>query len=252
MNQLTELMTELKLTGMKETLEYRLEEASHDGLDYPNFLSLILEDEKIYRKNRKSERLRKRARFNNFVSLDEFELTPERKMTKAMIKKLGSLSYIDRSENLIFTGGTGAGKSYLAQSVGQLSCLYGIETLFFPVNSMFKEIQAAEVAGDYVKYMNKFRRCKVIIFDDFGLRNYTHEEATILYDICEQKYQKGTIIVTSQVKPLGWKSLFEDDVVAEAIVDRLTSCAHHIHISGPSYREKHRPKDNIANSKKVA
>jgi DNA replication protein DnaC len=251
MSKIEEALSELKILGIKQSIEYRLAEARSSDIDIEDFLYLILEDEKIYRTNRRSERLRKKAKFNNSVSLDEFEATVERGINKMMLKKLRSLDFLEKNENLIFTGGTGTGKSYLAQSVGQLCCLYGYETLFLPVNRMFKEIQAAEASGEYIKYINRLSRAKVLIFDDFGLRNYTHTEATILYDICEQKYQKSTIVITSQVKPQGWKSLFEDDVVAEAILDRLESCAHHINLKGPSYRKKHEPKKDIGKQEKL-
>lgn len=248
MSELEAALSELKILGMQKSLSYRLEEAMSGNLAYEDFLNLLVEDEQIYRKNRKSERLRKKAKFNNFYSLDEFSSETERGVNKSMLKRLKSLDFLEKKENLIFTGGTGAGKSYLAQAVGELCCLHGVETLFLPVNRMFKEIEMAEAAGEYIRYLNKLARAKVIIFDDFGLRNYSHEEATIFYDICEEKYQKSSIIITSQVKPQGWRTLFEDDVVAEAILDRLSACAHHVEVKGASYRQKHAPKKSLSDA----
>lgn len=246
MNELEVALGELKIKGMQQSLPYRLEEAMDGNLAYEDFFKLLLEDEKIYRKNKRSELLRRKAKFNNFFALDEFDVDPSRGVNKSMIKRFKSLDFLDKKENIILTGGTGAGKSYLAQAIGQQCCLHGIETLFLPVNRMFKEIEMAEAAGTYIKYINRLAKAKVLIFDDFGLRNYSHEEATILYDICEEKYQKSSIILTSQVTPQGWKTLFEDDVVAEAILDRMTSCAHHISVKGPSFRKKHAPKKSLA------
>ena len=123
MSSYLDLMGPLKLSGMKESVEYRLEEAIQGNLDYQEFLCLILEDEKLYRENRKSERLRKRAKFNDFTSLEDFDSSVERGVTKSMIKKLASLHFVERNENIIFTGGTGTGKSYLAQAIGQKACL---------------------------------------------------------------------------------------------------------------------------------
>jgi len=234
---------------MKESVEYRLTEAIQGDLAFQDFLCLVLEDEKIYRQNRKADRLRKRARFNDLVSLENFDSLSERGVTKSMIKKMASMDFLEKHENIIFTGGTGAGKSYLAQSIGQKACLNGIESLFYPVNKFFKEVEESELAGNYLKLLARIRKCRILIFDDFGLRNYSHKEASILYDILEERYQKGVTIITSQVKPAGWRSLFEDEVIAEAIVDRLTACAHQINVKGPSYRKNHRPKEKIEKEK---
>jgi DNA replication protein DnaC len=242
-------MVPLKLSGMRESVEYRLEEAMEADLAYQDFLCLILEDEKLYRENRKAERLRRRASFNDLASLEDFDTSPGRGVTKSMIKKLSSLDFVERNENIIFTGGTGAGKSYLAQSIGQKGCLNGLESLFYPVNKFLKEVEDSELAGNYLKFLCRIRKCKILIFDDFGLRNYSHKEASIFYDVLEERYQKGPVIITSQILPQGWKSLFEDEVIGEAIVDRLTSCAHTIDVRGASYRKNHKPKEKIESKK---
>jgi DNA replication protein DnaC len=97
----------------------------------------------------------------------------------------------------------------------------------------------AEAQGSYLIYMNRLKnKVKLLIIDDLGLRNYTHKEANILYEILEDRYRKGSVIITSQVKTLGWKLLFEDEVIAEAIIDRLTACAHIVDVKGDSVRGK--------------
>ena len=93
--------------------------------------------------------------------------------------------------------------------------------------------------------MNRLKnRVKLLIIDDLGLRNYTHKEANILYEVLEDRYRKGSVIITSQVKTLGWKSLFEDEVIAEAIIDRLTACAHIVDVKGDSVRGKEKLKNS--------
>ena len=91
----------------------------------------------------------------------------------------------------------------------------------------------------YLNYMNRLRkRVELLIIDDFGLRNYSHQEANVLYEILEDRYRHGPLVMTSQVRPEGWKMLFEDQVIAEAIFDRLTACAQVVEVKGASYREK--------------
>ena len=106
--------------------------------------------------------------------------------------------------------------------------------------------EIAEAQETYLSYMNRLStRVKLLIIDDLGLRKYTHKEANILYEVLEDRYRKGSVIITSQVKPQGWKSLFDDEVIAEAILDRLTACAHIVDVRGESYRSKHKSKKQL-------
>ena len=243
MNECNELLNELKFFGMKASLEHRLAEARRSSLDCKEFFSLMLEDEKLYRINRKSEMLRKRAKFNNRTYLEEFSTENNRGITKSMIKHFKSLYFIDTFEHLIFVGATGTGKSFLAQAIGHEACASGYEVLFISMNRLFKEIELADAQGIYLSYLNRLKnRVKILILDDFGLRNYSHREATILYEILEDRYRKNSLIVTSQMDPRGWKSLIEDKVIAEAILDRLVAAADVIHIKGSSFRRNHKKK----------
>ncbi len=249
MNETIELLNELKFTGMKESLDYRITEAMQNNLAHTDFLTLLLEDEQLYRRTRRSEMLRKRAKFNIYASLDEFKASSKRGISKASVKQFKTMNFYHSKENLIFIGGTGAGKSFLAQAIGHEACSQCIETVFLSVNRLFKEVEVAEASGTYLNYLAKLGRAKILILDDLGLRNYSDSEANILYDILEERYQKASTIITSQVKPQGWKTLFEDEVIAEAIVDRLTACAHIVDVMGDSFRNNHAPKKDVRNAK---
>jgi DNA replication protein DnaC len=149
------------------------------------------------------------------------------------------LSFLHNLENLLILGKTGLGKTHLAIALGKRLCQEGHATQFLPVNFLFEEIQAAKAAGRYLNYVRSLIKAKVLILDDLGLRNYTHEEATSLMDILEERYHKAPLIVTSQVEPQGWLKLFEDPVIGEAIVDRLIHPSQKITLKGEkSYREK--------------
>lgn len=244
MSETVELINELKFFGIKNSYEYRTQEAISSNLSHQEYFTFLLEDEHLYRKNRKAEMLRKRAKFKDRAYLEDFEVNPKRGITKSMIQQFKTLYFIDNFENLLLIGGTGAGKSFLAQGIGHTACNAGIETFFISANKLFKEIELADAQGKYLTYLNRLStRVKLLIIDDLGLRNYTHKEANILYEILEDRYRKGPVIITSQVKPQGWKILFEDEVIAEAILDRLTACAHIIDVKGSSYRSKQKKKE---------
>lgn len=245
MKNLETSLGDLRLLGMKEALEYRVAEAMKSNLGYRDFINLLLEDEQLYRANRRSESLRKKAAFKDKVLLTQFDADPKRGVSKLMIKELQTLSFLRTFENIIFVGGTGVGKSFLAQAIGHTSCLSGNETRFIPVNYLFEQYKAAEKAGQVLLFLKKLSHSEILILDDFGLRKYTHEEATLLYQIIEDRYQKGSTIITSQIKPQGWKDLFDDEVMAEAIIDRLSSNAHLIELKSGSYRKNHAPKKKM-------
>ncbi len=231
-----QLLTDLQFYGMKESFQYRLGEVTQSNLSHQQFFTFLLEDEKLYRRNKKTETLRKRAKFREIAHLEEFKIIATRGITKSLIQQFKTLFFIDGFQNLFFIGGTGAGKSFLAQAIGNECCASGYETLFIPVNRLFKEIDMAEAQGNYLSYLSRLSKVRLLILDDFGLRNYTHKEATIFYEILEDRYRKGSVIITSQVKPQGWETLFEDKVIAEAILDRLMASSQTIDVKGESFR----------------
>lgn len=148
------------------------------------------------------------------------------------------LNFYHKSENLILLGKTGLGKTHLAIALGNRICRDANSTFFYSANLFFEEIQGEKIAGRYLKFIRKLSKAKALILDDFGLRTYTHDEATALLELVEERYGKGVTIITSQVAPNGWVKLFEDPVVAEALIDRLCNPACIIEMDGDSYRKK--------------
>lgn len=234
----TRLAHELRLFGVLESLEQRAAEAlsvSHHPLEY---LRLILEDEKQKRLDRNARILNNRAKFRSDANLEEWDHSHERDFSKAQFRDVSMLGFYHNKENLIIVGSTGAGKTHLAIALGKKLCCENIGVQFFSMNLLFEECQAEKAAGRYLNLVRRLKQVAVLILDDFGLRNYTHEEASTLLDLLEERYQKGSVVVTSQVDPLGWSKLFEDPVIAEAITDRLTKPSKKITFKGPSYRDK--------------
>jgi DNA replication protein DnaC len=148
------------------------------------------------------------------------------------------LGFYYNKENLIIAGPTGTGKTHLAIALGKKLCAENVRVRFYSVNLFLEECQAEKASGRYLSFIRRVKSVEAIILDDFGLRNYTHEEATLLVDLLEERYQVGTTLVTSQVAPAGWKRLFEDPVIAEAIVDRVVNPSKQIALTGISYRTK--------------
>jgi DNA replication protein DnaC len=237
-DQMRNLSHSLRLFGVHSGFERRAAEAASQGLNHLEFLRLVLEDELLQRKERVAKSLTTRAKFRAHASLEEWDQSFERGLSKAKLRELAGLSFLQNNENLLLLGKTGEGKTHLAVAIGSRLCSESISTLFLPVNFLFEEVQAARAAGKYLGYIKRLTQTKALILDDFGLRNYTHEEANVLVDLLEDRHRRGSVIVTSQVDPKGWQKLFEDPVIAEAIVNRLEHPSQRLNLKGGSYREK--------------
>lgn len=249
MTDLKSSFTELRLGGMRESIDFRLIESAKSNLGYEDFLKLLINDEQLHRANTRSEKLRKKATFKDVVLLADFDADVKRGVSKVMIKELQTLNFLKGFENIIFVGGTGVGKTFLAQALGHATCMSGKESKFIHINYLFEQYKSAERSGHVLIFLKKMSSYQVLILDDIGLRKFTHEEAILLYQIIDDRYQKGSTIITTQIKPPGLRDLFDDQVMAEAIIDRLTSNAHVIELkngAGGNYRKNHVPKKKIA------
>ena len=237
-DQMRSLSHGLRLFGVHANFQARANQAAADGLNHLEFLRLVLEDEALNRKERVGKRMTTRAKFRSASDLEDWDQTFDRGLTKAKLRDLASHSFVQSNENLLILGRTGEGKTHLAVALGRRLCAENIATLFLPVNFLFEEVQAAKASGKYLAYVKRLSGVRALILDDFGLRNYTHEEASVLVDLLEDRHRKGSVIVTSQADPRGWTKLFEDPLIAEAIVNRLEHPSQRLNLKGGSYREK--------------
>lgn len=237
-DQMRHLSHSLRLFGVHQSFESRAAQAASQGLNHIEFLRLVLEDEALQRKERVAKSLKTRAKFRSHANLEDWDQTFERGLTKQKLRELATLGFYRSAENLLILGKTGEGKTHLAVAIGQRLCSESISVMFLPVNFLFEEVLAAKAAGKYLAYVKRLTQTKTIILDDFGLRNYTHEEANVLVDMLEDRHRKGSVIVTSQVDPRGWQKLFEDPIIAEAIVSRIENPSQKLHLGGGDYRAR--------------
>lgn len=235
---LSSLSHELRLFGVHSGVERRSAEALSQGLHPLEYLRLVLEDERLFRQERTAKILATRARFRSDAALEDWDHAHERGISRAQFREVAALGFYSARESLLVVGSTGTGKTHLAIALGKKLCSEGVGVQFYSVNLLFEECQAEKVAGRYLHLIRRLKQVAVLILDDFGLRSYSHEEANILLDVLEERYQKGSLIVTSQVDPKGWMKLFDDPVIADAITDRLTKPSRQVTLKGTSYREK--------------
>ena len=237
--ELKKLTHSLRVTGIHEALESRIAQAEADNQSYTEFLAQLLEDEKLYRKNRATKMLETKAKFRTAAAVEDWDASFERGISKTKLRTLAQLGFVTDRKNLLIFGSTGEGKTHLAIALGRAACQNGFKVAFLSVNQFFEEHSAQKAAGKQQNWLLKLKKCDVIIFDDFALRNYTHEEANVLLDLLEDRYRKTVNIFTTQVDTAGWDSVFQDKVVCEAIIDRIVNPSEKLVLQGGSYRKKY-------------
>jgi DNA replication protein DnaC len=236
--QIKSLAQELRLSGVCHSLDRRLNEANQEGLSASEVLLRILDDEKQYRRNLITKALETKAKFRRDSLLENWDSSIERGISKTKLRELASLNIWTTKKNLILVGPTGCGKTQLSIALGRAACQQGLSVLFMSVQQLLEEVQSEKACGRYAKWSQKIKKIDVLILDDFALRPYTHNEGVLLVELLEDRYQKKIQIISSQVDIDGWKTLFEDPVIADALVDRLKNPSERIQLLGGSYREK--------------
>lgn len=236
--QITEnLLVDLRLYGMRSGFRQRLKQASSDQSGYEEFLNLVLHDEKEFRHNAKIKRLLYRAAFKQSASLEAIDFGPKRGITKKEINELALGRFAEDGTNIIISGPTGVGKSYLANAIGNNLCRKGKSVSFHRMNSLVEKIHLERAKGTYLNFLRKICTFDLLIFDDFGIKPLEPQEYQDIYDIIDERGDQKSLIITTQVPSENWNEIIADPVTCEAITDRIVSQATAIKMKGESYRK---------------
>jgi DNA replication protein DnaC len=238
---LTQLKT-LRLGGLLESLDLRLQEAQQASLGYLEFLQLLFQDELERREAKKTHLRLRKACFEQEKTLEGFDFSWMPKLNPKRIRDLFTGLFIEKAEHVLLYGPAGVGKTHLAQALGHLACRKGYDVLFIKAVKLFRNLLAARADHSWEKRMKRFLSPDLLIIDDFGLTALTLAQAEDFYEIVAERHLKSSIIITSNRPPQDWVSLFPDPVMANSTLDRLAHHAHHFILEGESYRKKLTPK----------
>lgn len=217
-------------------MDLRTKQAVSDNLAHTEFLYRVLHDE-VERRDQKQllGRLR-RASFDQVKSLEDFDFHFNPSVPKAQVIDLATCVFVQKKENVLIVGHAGVGKSHIAQALGHRACRGGFTVLYVSANDMLVQLRAARADNSYDRRLQRLVTPDLLIVDDLGLRPLVHDEPMDLYEIIRQRYERGSMIVTSNRDVDEWYPLFVDELLASAAMDRLKHHAHVVTIEGPSFR----------------
>ena len=201
------------------------------------YIGLLTDHEWEDRQHKKINRLQKQARFKEKSSIADISYTENRNLDKNMFERLTTLDFMKKNENIIITGPSGVGKSFIVQALGNQACLMGYKVLYTNTARYFTKLKLAKIDGTYMKELQKLLKVDLVILDDFGLQAFDNHAREALIDIVDDRHKNKSTIVSSQIPVSAWYDIIGEGTIADAILDRLVNSSHRIDLKGESLRK---------------
>jgi DNA replication protein DnaC len=231
-----EQLQQLKLTGMVKCYRAILEQPVHQQPEPHLLIGILADAEARHRLIFRTDLYLRMSKLRYHALPEQVNCSDERGLSKTQFLQLCEGGFVTQGDNVLITGATGCGKSYLACALGRKACMLGYRTIYYSMNRFIEALATARLEGTYIKWLNMLAKMPVLVLDDFGLKEMDHNTRLALLQILEDRYRKGSTIITSQLPVGKWYDYINEPTFADAILDRLTAHAHKIDLKGKSLR----------------
>jgi DNA replication protein DnaC len=233
-----EKLNTLRFTGMAAALDEQMQMNSLDDLGFEERLGILLDREMAVRQTRRMNTRLRKARLRQDGCIEDIDFRHPRGLDKSLVMRMAGCEWIKEHNNLIITGPTGVGKTYLACAFAQKACREGYSTLYLRMTKLFEDLALAKGDGRYLKLLASFAKADLLVLDDYGLEQLGRDQRHDLLEILEDRHALKSTLVTSQLPIDHWHEQIGDPTLADAILDRLVHSAHKIKLNGESMRKK--------------
>jgi len=238
MEKLKSKLRSLKLAGIVKSVDSRNKYALENKASYLEFLELLIEDEYV---NRKANSFNKRfyqSKLNTQKTIDNFDFNYQAELDKRLVLDIASCRFINENKNIVLMGKPGVGKTHLANAIGIEAIKQGYKVLFLHINDLIEKLNQAKADGSIAIVMNAFVNADLLILDELGFKKLPSEFIDSFFEVIRKRYEKGSIVITTNRNFEDWGNIFGDIVMASAIIDRIVHHAFIIKIIGDSFRTK--------------
>jgi len=236
--QTLDKLRELKLYGMLAAIEQQIENPAFQDLSFEERLGFLVDRESLDRGNRRITDLLRKARLRQSACVEDINYQQPRGLEKSRMATLINCDFIRHHQNLMITGPTGCGKSWLACAIGQQACRQGLSVRYIRMAKLLEELRISHADGSYIKLLVQFAKPELLILDDFGLDSLSRQDQLDLLEIIEDRHQIKSTLITSQLGVKHWHDYIGDPTIADAIIDRLINQAHQLPLKGDSMRKE--------------
>ena len=236
-------MKQMKFFGMVRAFRTSIENGSMGQMTSDEMVSTLVNAEWDDRNNRRIERQMRNARFRYKANIEQLHFDVDRNLDKNQLMRMAECTFIQRKENLLITGSTGIGKSFIASAIGNQACTLGFKVLYTSSTKLFTRLKMAKADGSYIREIAKIERQDLLILDDFGLQPLDASSRSVLMEIIEDRHGNRSTIITSQLPVAEWYEVIGEQTIADAILDRVVHDAHRMELAGESLRR--RQKNNV-------
>ncbi len=237
-NTVNELQ-QLKLKGMVQTYQQILSMPQQQQPGIRHLMAQLTEAELQSRIHNRTQMYLKLSKLRYDAVLEQVQCTSDRNLSKESIEAISDCGFVKRAENILITGATGCGKSYLACAIGRQACAFGHKTMYFSMGKFLEKITLCKLEGTLLKFLNQLEKINLLVLDDFGLQPLDATSRLALLQIIEDRYGKKSMVITSQLPVGNWYEYIGESTIADAIMDRLSVNAHRFDLKGESLRKKY-------------